>query len=127
MKSNNIFLASLGCIDVVQSLRHIQLSGTPWTVACQAPLVCGVFPGSHSGVDCHFFLQGIFPVQGSNLHLLHWQADSLALSHQGSPSPSPNQPQIITLVLFSDSIQDLATYHSYCPRLAYSIKEEKAC
>ena len=27
---------------------------------------------------------GIFPEQGSNLCLLHWQADSLPLSHQGS-------------------------------------------
>ena len=27
----------------------------------------------------------IFPTQGSNLHLLHWQVDSLPLSHQGSP------------------------------------------
>ena len=95
-------------------LSRIQLFGTPWTVACQAPLVCGVFPGSNSGVDCHFFLQGIFPIQGSNLHLLHWQTDSLALSHQGSPSRSPNQPQIIFLALFSDNTQDLATYHSYC-------------
>ena len=29
---------------------------------------------------------GIFPHQGSNPHLLHWQADSLPLSHQGSPT-----------------------------------------
>ena len=28
---------------------------------------------------------GIFPDQGLNLCLLHWQADSLPLSHQGSP------------------------------------------
>ena len=27
----------------------------------------------------------IFPVQGSNSSLLHWQADSLLVSHQGSP------------------------------------------
>ena len=27
---------------------------------------------------------GIFPDQGSNQHLLHWQADSLSLSNQGS-------------------------------------------
>ena len=27
---------------------------------------------------------GIFQDQGSNLCLLHWQADSLSLSHQGS-------------------------------------------
>ena len=30
--------------------------------------------------------RGIFPTQGSNPHLLHWQADSLPLSHQGSPA-----------------------------------------
>ena len=28
---------------------------------------------------------GIFPDQGSNPCLLHWQVDSLLLSHQGSP------------------------------------------
>ena len=28
---------------------------------------------------------GIFPDQRSNLYLLHWQVDSLPLSHQGSP------------------------------------------
>ena len=28
---------------------------------------------------------GIFPDQGSNLHPLHWQADSQPLRHQGSP------------------------------------------
>ena len=28
---------------------------------------------------------GIFPDQGLNLCLLHWQADSLLLGHQGSP------------------------------------------
>ena len=31
------------------------------------------------GVDCHFLLQSIFPTQGSNSHLLHWQVDSLLL------------------------------------------------
>ena len=36
-------------------------------------------------MGCHFLLQGIFPTQGSNPCLLHWQADSLTLSHQGSP------------------------------------------
>ena len=38
-----------------------------------------------------FLLQGIFLIQGWNprlLQLLNWQADSLALSHQGSPIPS---------------------------------------
>ena len=43
------------------------------------------FPGKNTGVGCHFLLQGILPTQGSNPHLLHWQAGSLPLSHQGSP------------------------------------------
>ena len=30
--------------------------------------------------------RGIFPDQGLNLCLLHWQVDSLPVSHQGSPS-----------------------------------------
>ena len=30
------------------------------------------------------FFRGIFPTQGSNLSLLHWQVDSLLLSYQGS-------------------------------------------
>ena len=32
-------------------------------------------------MGCHFLLQGIFSTQGWNLCLLHWQADSLPLSH----------------------------------------------
>ena len=36
------------------------------------------------GLSCSMAC-GIFPHQGSNPWLLHWQADSLPLSHQGSP------------------------------------------
>ena len=32
---------------------------------------------------CHFLLQGVVLSQGSNLVLLHWQVDSLPLSHMG--------------------------------------------
>ena len=45
------------------------------------------FPGKKTGVGCHFLLQSIFLTQGLNLcllGLLHWQVDSLPLSHQGS-------------------------------------------
>ena len=42
------------------------------------------FPGKNTGVGCHFFFQGIFLSQGSNLRLLHWQAASLPLSRLGS-------------------------------------------
>ena len=37
-------------------------------------------------MGCHSLLQEIFLTQGSNPPLLHWQADSLWLSHLGSPS-----------------------------------------
>ena len=44
------------------------------------------FPGENTGVStgvsCHFLLQGIFPTEGLNPCLLHWQVDSLLLSHQ---------------------------------------------
>ena len=46
------------------------------------------FPGKNTGVGCHFLLQGIFPTQGSNSHLLcllHWQTLSLPLAPPGKP------------------------------------------
>ena len=43
------------------------------------------FLGKNTGVGGHFLLQGIFLTQGLNLLLLRWQADSLPLTHQGSP------------------------------------------
>ena len=35
------------------------------------------FLSKNTGVGCHFLLQGILPTQGSNLNLLHSQADPL--------------------------------------------------
>ena len=54
-------------------------------VHCSPPgsSVHGDSPGKNSGVGYHALLQGIFPTQGSNLHLLHlqhWQAGSLTIS-----------------------------------------------
>ena len=43
---------------------------TQWTVACQAPLFMG-FPRQEYWSGLLFFLQGIFPIQGWNLGLLH--------------------------------------------------------
>ena len=42
------------------------------------------FPGKNTGVGCHFLLQGLFMIHGSNPHLLCWQEDSLPLCHLGS-------------------------------------------
>ena len=74
-------------------LNCVRFFATPWavtapTVACNPRLLCPWgFPGKNTRVGCHFLLQGIFQTQRSNLHLLcllHWQTDSLPLSHQGS-------------------------------------------
>ena len=53
---------------------------------CSPPCfsVHGIFLGKNNGVGCYFLLQGIFLAQGSNSYLLHWQEDSLPLSHLGS-------------------------------------------
>ena len=56
-----------------------------WTVALQTLLSMGP-PGKNTGVGCHSLLQGIFPTQGLNPHLLcllHCQAGSLSLIPPG--------------------------------------------
>ena len=70
---------------VVQLLSQVRLFATPRTTAHQALLSMG-FSGKNTGVGCHALLQ-IFPDQGSNACLLHGQAGSPLLSHQGSPGP----------------------------------------
>ena len=44
---------------------------------------CGALPGLSCNAAC-----GMFPDQGSNPCLLHWQVDSQPLRHQGSPRKS---------------------------------------
>ena len=57
---------------------------TPWIVAHQGPLSMG-FPRQEYWSRLPFPSPGIFLTQGSNLSLLHWQAESLSLRHQGCP------------------------------------------
>ena len=45
--------------------------------------VHGISPGRNTGVSCHFLLLGIFPIQRSNLGLLHCSQFLYQLSHQG--------------------------------------------
>ena len=66
----------------VQSLSRVQLFMTPWTMALQAPLFMG-FSRQENWNGMPFPPQGLFPIQGLNLHLLHWQVDSLR--HLGIP------------------------------------------
>ena len=52
-------------------------------VVCSLPSVHGISQVKNTGVGCRSLLQGFFLDQGSNPRLLHWQADSLPLSHLG--------------------------------------------
>ena len=71
------------CLYVcAQLLSCVRLFATPWTVACQVPLVHGSSLSKNTGVGCHSLLQGIFPTQAANLHC-RWIL--YLLSHQGSP------------------------------------------
>ena len=65
---------------VVSSLSRAQVWATSWIVARQTPVSMD-FPVTNTAEGCHFLLWG--NLQGLNLGLLHWQADSL--SHQGTP------------------------------------------
>ena len=53
---------------------------------CSPPgsYVLGDSPGKNIGVGCHFLLQGIFPMQGSNPGLPHCRWILYQLSHKGS-------------------------------------------
>ena len=47
--------------------------------------VRGNSPGKNIGVGFQLLFQGIFPTQGSNLGLPHWQANALPLVPPGKP------------------------------------------
>ena len=54
----------------------------------------------------------VFLTQGSNLHLLHWQADSLPLSHQGSPAVLCDFANILFLLKLQ--LTDFSLYQWIC-------------
>ena len=81
-------------------LSRVWFFATPWTVACQALLVHGIFPVrilEYISISCSKGSQRIFLTQGLNLPLLHWQADS-----------SPPEPPWKTNIVFT-----------YCNKMLY--------
>ena len=84
-KQGLLFVAVQGLLTVMASLalQH-RFSGALASVVAVSEL-------QHTGsvVVAHWIscsvACGIFPGQGQNPCLLHWQADSILLSHQGSP------------------------------------------
>ena len=72
-------------IVVVYSLGPVRLFATPWTVALRAPLSMG-FPSQKYWSGLPFPSPGDLPYPRIDPHLLHWEVDSLPLSHLGSPN-----------------------------------------
>ena len=84
------------CLTLCNLMDH-NLSGTP---------VHGDSPGKNIKVGCRVFLQGIFPTQRLNLHLLcllNWQAGSLPLV----PPWEAHMPccDVLTCSVVFDSLQ----------------------
>ena len=73
---------SFEAVFMLSCFSRVRLFVTPWTVAYQAPLSMG-FSRQEYWSGLPFLLQGIFPTQGLNLHLLHQQAGSLPLAPSG--------------------------------------------
>ena len=67
-----------------KALSCVRLFASPWRVACTRLLHPWDFLGKSTGVGCHFFLQEIFPTQGSNRDLPHGKQTLYRLSHKGS-------------------------------------------
>ena len=90
-----------------------------WPAARQARLFCPWdSPGKNTGVGCHALLQGIFPNQGSNLHLLcllPWQAASL-------PSAPPGKPHTYIKYIYNMHAAAAKSLQS-CPTLCDSIDD----
>ena len=79
-------LAFGNLVIVIQSSSSVQLfCDSTRLVPARLLFLCPWdYPDKDTEVGCCFHLQGIFPIQESNLSLLHWQVDFLPLSHQGS-------------------------------------------
>ena len=81
--NNFPIFTSLSNSSLLNSESGVWLFVTQWTVVHQAPLSME-FSRQRTRVNCHFLLQGIFPIQGSNPGL-HYRQILYCLGHQGSP------------------------------------------
>ena len=68
--------------------------------------------GKNIGVGCYFLLQGNFLTQGLNQHL-HWQEDSLPLSHQEPCIGGHKNGKEVPLSYMVPGITFCVLYHIY--------------
>ena len=111
--SRLIVKCSVGVVYTVHGLLpfpspgHLQNPGIePRSPPLQADSLPAEPPGEakNTGVGSLSLLQRIFPTQGSNPHLLYWQADSLPLSPLGSPSEHPPMEKVLGAYPFTSPI-----------------------
>ena len=81
------FMASFNLTDCCLVTKSCPMS-LLWPMDCSPPgsSVHGISQARVQEWVAISSSRGIFLTQGLNLHLLHWQADSLSLCHLGSPS-----------------------------------------
>ena len=93
--------------------------------------VHGILPGKNTGIGCHFLLQKIFPTQGLNPSLLHWQADFffffLPLSHHSASSTPFSSEFTQTVIEFPFSAVCVLTCGYSQPHLHLSNLMYPAC
>ena len=89
LKKKNLVLAVLGLCCCAWACHCCDFSCGVWALGCLSFVIPIPRLQSTGSVVAHRFSCSItcriFPDQGSNPCVLHWQADSLPLSHQGSP------------------------------------------
>ena len=115
-RSQIITLTTQLCPLLFLFFSRVQLFATAWTIAHQAPLVRGDFPGKNTGVGCHFLLQVIFLTQGSNPRLLlgRW------IFFNTEPLGKPDSVLTLHVFLF---FQSEGKKHK--PRVMWSFHERK--
>ena len=100
--SNLLAYNYLECVCAKSLLSCLTLCN-PMDCSPPGSSVHGDSPGKKTGVGCHALLQGIFPTQGLNLHLLcvlHWQVGLLPLMSPG---------KLLLIVRFSSVAQSCPT------------------
>ena len=95
----NILLCLIHVHD--QSLSHVWLFTTPWTIVHQALLSTG-FLGKNAEMGCHFFSPGDLPdpeIKPMSPTSPALQVHSSLLSHQGSPSCHDDEELCLQVIL----------------------------
>ena len=101
---------------MLSHFSHVRLFVTLWTVAYQSPLSVMILQARL--LSCHALLQGIFPTQGSNPHLLcllHWQAGSLPLVPPGKLHVLPSHLPVSNCALQLHGLPQLTNLCCFPP------------